>query len=155
MKALSLTQPWAQLVVWGQKQFETRSWRTAHRGPIAIHASKSFPKWAREFCDDEHFFEVLGSNWAESAPLGAIVGIVSVISCLPTEVVIEQTISMDEQAFGDWSPGRYAWGLNGPLWLIDPIPVRGMLGLWTLPQDVEGRLTVKLSHHRHPTENVR
>ena len=46
MKALSLTQPWAELVVLGEKQWETRSWRTSHRGRIAIHAAKKFPAWA-------------------------------------------------------------------------------------------------------------
>jgi hypothetical protein len=42
MKALSLTQPWATLVVTGEKEVETRSWRTNHSGMIAIHASKGF-----------------------------------------------------------------------------------------------------------------
>ncbi len=40
MKALSLLQPWATLVVIGVKQIETRSWSTAYRGPLLIHASK-------------------------------------------------------------------------------------------------------------------
>lgn len=40
MKALTLTQPWASLVELGEKWIETRSWRTGHRGPIAIHAGK-------------------------------------------------------------------------------------------------------------------
>ena len=38
MKALSLRQPWATLVAIGAKQIETRSWSTAYRGTIAIHA---------------------------------------------------------------------------------------------------------------------
>ena len=40
MKVLSLLQPWATLVVMGIKQIETRSWSTAHRGTLLIHASK-------------------------------------------------------------------------------------------------------------------
>lgn len=50
MKALSLTQPWATLVAIGAKHIETRSWSSSFRGRIAIHASKGFPKHARDFC---------------------------------------------------------------------------------------------------------
>ena len=53
MKALTLTQPWATLVAIGAKRIETRSWRTSYRGPLAIHAAKGFPKWAREFAQDD------------------------------------------------------------------------------------------------------
>lgn len=40
MKAITIWQPWASLWVCGAKQFETRSWATSYRGPIAIHAGK-------------------------------------------------------------------------------------------------------------------
>jgi activating signal cointegrator 1 len=43
MKALSLMQPWATLLICGEKTVETRSWRTSHRGLLAVHASKTFP----------------------------------------------------------------------------------------------------------------
>ena len=39
MKALTIWQPWASLLVSGQKKYETRSWATTYRGPIAIHAA--------------------------------------------------------------------------------------------------------------------
>jgi hypothetical protein len=39
--ALSLKQPWAALVVGGVKSVEIRSWPTARRGPILIHAAGS------------------------------------------------------------------------------------------------------------------
>jgi len=41
IKAISLWQPWASLVIGGHKQFETRSWRTRYRGLLAIHAARS------------------------------------------------------------------------------------------------------------------
>lgn len=49
MKAISLTQPWATAIAVGVKQWETRSWPTGFRGPVAIHAAKGMPKWAKEF----------------------------------------------------------------------------------------------------------
>lgn len=41
MKALTIHQPWAQLIALGVKTIETRSWSTRHRGAIAIHAGAS------------------------------------------------------------------------------------------------------------------
>ncbi len=41
MKAITLWQPWATLVAIGAKRFETRSWSTHYRGPLAIHAAKT------------------------------------------------------------------------------------------------------------------
>lgn len=40
MKALSLTQPWAWLVVHAGKDIENRTWNTPLRGDFLIHASK-------------------------------------------------------------------------------------------------------------------
>ena len=39
MKAITIWQPWASLIAVGAKGFETRSWKTSYRGPIAIHAA--------------------------------------------------------------------------------------------------------------------
>ncbi|UWG96803.1 ASCH domain-containing protein [Dehalobacter sp. DCM] len=39
MKAITLWQPWASLLACGAKKYETRSWDTSYRGPIAIHAA--------------------------------------------------------------------------------------------------------------------
>ena len=41
MKAISIKQPWAWLIISGYKTVENRKWYTAHRGDILIHASKS------------------------------------------------------------------------------------------------------------------
>lgn len=39
MKAISIRQPYAWLVVHGIKRVENRSWTTTHRGPLLIHAA--------------------------------------------------------------------------------------------------------------------
>ena len=43
MKALTIWQPWASLIARSVKQYETRSWATQYRGPIAIHAAMKNP----------------------------------------------------------------------------------------------------------------
>lgn len=40
MKALSVRQPWAELIASGAKTFEVRTWQTQYRGPLLICASK-------------------------------------------------------------------------------------------------------------------
>lgn len=40
MKAISIRQPWAWLIVNGYKDIENRTWNTKYRGPVLIHASK-------------------------------------------------------------------------------------------------------------------
>lgn len=49
MKALSILQPWAWLIVNGHKDIENRCWRTTYRGRFLVHAGKS---WGPEQRDD-------------------------------------------------------------------------------------------------------
>jgi hypothetical protein len=39
MKAITIKQPWASLIVHGIKDIENRSWKTNYRGKILIHAA--------------------------------------------------------------------------------------------------------------------
>jgi hypothetical protein len=41
MKAISIRQPWANLIASGQKTIETRAWETAYRGDLLIVSSSS------------------------------------------------------------------------------------------------------------------
>src|SRR6266850_2664278 len=109
MKAISLTQPWAALVAIGAKRYETRSWRTEFRDRLIIHASKGFPRWARECCEEPVFKEALaqaGYDRWQSLPVGAILGSVWLLDCVPTESV---QVDDREREFGDYEPGRWAW----------------------------------------------
>lgn len=131
MKCLSLTQPWATLVILGEKAFETRSWQTAYKGPLAIHASKGFPKEAKELCKESPFREVLHKHGllAHMLPLGAVLGIVELKGCCRVETV-EEKISDQEWDFGNYDAGRFAWHLANPAAFDVPIPEKGALQLW-------------------------
>lgn len=142
MKALTLTQPWATLVAIGAKQVETRSWRTTYRGPIAIHSAKGFPRWARDLCSQEPFAGVLERAPLMGLPmpghsLGVVLCIVNLWACKPTEDVVH-VLGRHERAFGDYSAGRYAWGLRVMRVLPQPVPAKGALGLWEwTPMEVQ------------------
>jgi hypothetical protein len=165
MKALSLTQPWASLVAIGAKRIETRSWGTRYRGPLAIHASKGFPKWAQETCDEKPFYGVLikaGLLWPMgdetlthraverylTMPLGAFVAVATLNDVgliTPGGRVFlgasgTKCVADDELAFGDYTPGRWAWLLADVKRLPEPIPCKGALGLWTVSDDIARQL---------------
>lgn len=133
MKALSLTQPWASLVAIGAKHVETRSWQTPFRGPLAIHAAKVFPPYARDFAEEILPYRSLFVHGlrARDLPLGAIVATCRLVGCVRTELMWD--ISEQEREFGDYSPGRWAWVLEDIVRLPEPIPARGALGLWYWP----------------------
>ncbi len=163
MKAITLTQPWATLVAIGAKRIETRSWKTDYRGPLAIHAAKGFPKFARDICMYKPFVCALmehdyATGYVNSEipmllypdekplPLGEIVATCQLVRVAriqhPPEKIqgwrwdgpdgkqYEFELSNDEIAFGNYSPGRYAWMLDDIQPLSDPIPAKGKLGLW-------------------------
>jgi hypothetical protein len=37
MKVITIIQPWATLIAINEKRFETRSWATKYRGPLATN----------------------------------------------------------------------------------------------------------------------
>jgi len=43
MKALTISQPYASLIVSGKKWVENRTWGTSYRGMLAIHLTCAWP----------------------------------------------------------------------------------------------------------------
>lgn len=162
MKALTLTQPWASLVAIGAKRIETRSWRTAYRGALAIHAAKGFPKDAQINLETFVFYgafrpdnaamlqregvrlvpNACAREVAGNLPLGAVIATCRLITCIPTRELQENSIIDDhERAFGNYEPGRWAW-LLADVKPCEPIPAKGALSLWdweSLTQRVPAR----------------
>lgn len=76
MKALSLRQPWAWLVVHGGKTIENRKWNTKFRGEFLIHAAKGMT--GDEYADALEFAMSVNNRnpFPQSADLrrGGIIG---------------------------------------------------------------------------------
>lgn len=143
MRALSLLQPWASLVILALKRVETRSWEAPERakGRIAIHASKALRRAEADLFHESPFREAFGELGIESVdelPLGAILGTVGLSGCWPVEHFLGK-ISARERAFGNYSNDegqRYGWVLERPMPIDNVIFCKGSLGLWTVPADV-------------------
>ena len=78
MKALSIQQPWAWLIVNGYKPVENRSWPTTYRGPLLIHAGKKIDTDGLEWIRDE-FPQI---ELPQRFEVGGIVGRVQISDCV-------------------------------------------------------------------------
>jgi hypothetical protein len=149
VKALSIQQPWCSAIAYGPKRIENRTWAApqwALGTTIALHASKG-PDWQAP----EMAWTAAGispykpgaprKHWEGSLPLGAIVAVAVVADC----------------HFGGFEhPDCSPWGARDQFhWLLrdirplrDPVPARGMLGLWTVPEDTESAIRAQLGETR-------
>ena len=110
MKALSLTQPYANFIRDGIKTIETRKWKTNYRGPILICATKQKVKNA------------LGQI---NLPTGMAVCIIDIIDCR------KMTRDDEEEACFPWDEKLWAWPLDN-LKVITPFPVKGQLNIFNV-----------------------
>lgn len=142
MRAISLHQPYATACFARAKDgeilktVETRHWPTQVRGPLAIHAAK---RWTREEAEDWPRFARFYRDWPEDPPLGAIIGVVQLVDCIPTERLVDQ-ITAREAEWGNYGPKRFAWVLDHPRRLPQPMPCRGFQGFFDVPFDLPGTL---------------
>jgi hypothetical protein len=115
MKALSVKQPWASLIMSGRKTLEIRGVAIKYRGPLAICSSQLPDKAAVARLDC-------------SGPLGVFLGLVEVVGCRPFAVEDERL------ALCGVDPQRklFAWELQCPRKLATPPPIKGALGLFDL-----------------------
>lgn len=101
MKALSIKQPWANLIASGEKTIETRLWATDYRGPLLIVSSKT-PK---------------------IEPAGYALAIAEVVDCHPMRTADEAAARCERY------PGAFSWVLKN-VRKVPIFPVRGKLGLY-------------------------
>ena len=151
MKAITIWQPWASLAAIKKKRYETRSWATRYRGPIAIHAAKR-PFDPMDFAIfDPHFAEAMTEAFKEAEmsvhllPFGCIIATAELVDCHRIRVDPKSyqvalydscgnqtsvSISSKEILFGDWTPGRFAWDFKNVVMLPEPVPAKGGQRLW-------------------------
>lgn len=125
MKALSIRQPWAWLIVHGHKPVENRGWPTKVRGRVLVHAAKGMTRdeyedvacWMadmqRRGCQE---MQGIVLPAFEDLQRGGIVGAVDIVDCVTDH------------------PSRFFFGPHGFV-LANPEalpfrPLRGMLGFF-------------------------
>lgn len=116
MKALSLKQPWAELILQGKKRIELRKWNTKFCGEFLIHASKK---------PDENAMRKFGFK---DLSCGFIVGKAELVNVKKyendKEFVKDKNLHL---ATRKW--GNFGFILKN-VQRIKPIPAKGNLGFW-------------------------
>ncbi len=151
MKAITVHNPWSWLLAILAKKYETRSWATKYRGPIAIHAGLAYDNcFLNEFAEAAHAaLKTLlpGFSCMHELPRGCVIATAELVQCWEVDsinrfgdpflaasngkVTSYITItSKTDQLFGDFTPGRFAWEFANMRMLDMPIPAKGKQGLW-------------------------
>ncbi len=127
MKAITIKQPWASLIVHGIKDIENRTWPCPKKyigQRVLIHASSCSWTWHRVLSymtkPMASIFEKLGYNgeWVRNQPTGSIIGSVKIVDCVQNHPSV-------------WAEkGVYNWVLANPILFEKPIPAKGKLSFW-------------------------
>lgn len=124
MKAITIKEPFATLVKDGIKIYETRSWKTKYRGELYIHAGKSISK-------SNNVPTAINYLKSEMKP-GYILCKVKLVDCIEmtSDFIDYIKDNTNEEDYGRYEIGRYAWKMEVIEVLKEPIPCKGQLGLW-------------------------
>ena len=125
MRALSIRQPWAWLIVHGWKDIENRDWYTPMRRGFLVHAAKGMTRGEYEAARDFVIYDLcdrydLGADFRfpdeHELERGGIVGEATIVDCV-------------EASDSPWFFGRYGFVLRD----AKPLPFqpcRGALGFF-------------------------
>ncbi len=123
MQALSVQQPWAELISSGRKTIELRSWSTGHRGDLLICAGQRF--------------DVRGSHHRVDGPGGVARAVVDLYEIRPATIDDAEAGGVTaEQMHGELlrcaAKGQtlYAWLLRD-VRAVEPVRISGKLGLFS------------------------
>lgn len=139
MKAITLHQPWASLIVEGVKKIETRSWLPPKQvlgKQIAIHAGRTIVTDLHP--DTEKAIVWLyGPDWVHQVSTRAVVCLARVSSAGRVvanlengNVLLEDGRKVPKDPHGDYRLGRALWFLSEVEPLKQPAPARGFQGFW-------------------------
>ncbi len=115
MKALSIKQPWAWAIIHAGKDVENRTWFTHYRGPLLIHASKSYDMKGKQWIKNE-----FGIRVPAALPRGGIVGQVTLAHCV-------------NGSPSHWFQGPYGFLLEDPK-PLPFVPCKGQLMFFEAPE---------------------
>lgn len=120
MRALTVKQPWAELIITGLKDVENRSRRTTFRGRFAVHAGlrrAEFDDLDLE-CMPAKYRKRIIDAWQRHKYPGRVLGTVELVDCV-------------QNSSSPWAiDGYWHWVLRDPRPYTRAVPAKGQLGLW-------------------------
>ena len=143
MKAISLKQPWAWLMVNGYKMPEFRNRRDSFRGECYVHASKQMDKTAFDWIAMHIPFPYIKEFMTNRLPplgmfnVGKIIGKFTVMDCLPVALAREKYPNDIWLKMAGDSLGKYAFITESPISLPphEQFEIKGKVSplFWDVP----------------------
>jgi hypothetical protein len=137
VKAISLWQPWASLWLSPRKIHETRHWSISvpKNGVwMAVHAAKRPEKRL-----DPQLLSIVradfGDDWFDKLPRGAVIGRVWLTGCVRINDALRTSTTIDDLVCGNFATGRFGWKRSTFEALKEPVPYRGLQGMFSVPDD--------------------
>ena len=125
MKCLSVSQPFAYLIVKGKKTIELRNWNTSFRGEFLVHAPIKIRK------DDCKRLKINAK-----LPTGAIIGKVEIYKVKNYKTKSEVTKDSNKHlASKNFHNRKYGFCLQKAKEFLVPIPYKGALGFFDVKLD--------------------
>lgn len=133
MPCLTIREPWASAVLRTEdrKTVENRTWHTALRGRVGIHAGAALDRSPRG--NPGILERAWGNRHPSELDLGAVLGTVRIVDC---HMQGESGCACEDNPwaeFGFRDLGQrptFHWVLDDPEVFVNPIPARGALQLW-------------------------
>ena len=126
MKAISVRQPWAILIIQGKKTLDLRAKKMNYRGQLAIHASQSVEKDAcTRFKIDP-----------DTLTVGAVIGVVDLIDIFEVGEKCYQDTLNEHLSHRRYKDGLFGWKIENPIELAEPLIFRGRQGIFNVPNDL-------------------
>jgi activating signal cointegrator 1 len=133
MRAISVLQPSASLLICGVVRRLTRPAQTPYRGVLAVHAGSRFPPATRALCHREPYKTLLRRanhhGWSV-LPCGVVLGTAQLVACTRVEEFAWEAGS--EPDAGGYQPGSWVWEFANPAPLAVPVPMSGRLGVFEI-----------------------
>jgi hypothetical protein len=126
VKAISIRQPWAELILQGRRTIEPRTWQKNYRGRLVVHASQTV---GDEAC------VAYGLDPARVVR-GALIGTVELVDILPLDERGWEALRDQHLSLRDFPGPMFGWRLEDPQRLPQPIPMRGRMSLFNVPDEV-------------------
>lgn len=126
--AISIRQPWAELILLGVKSIELRSWSTEYRGRLWLHTGRKGNPALEEEYNLPNLFK------------GGYIGSVVLAAIVPMDRDRWESWRDKHLDPGSYRAGTYAWVFSAPRRLQKPIPGPGQLNLFSPGNAVEAEL---------------
>ena len=123
MKVLTIKQPWATLIMQGNKRYEFRSWQTKYRWELLIHAGKEIDKEA---------MKRLSKYLPKELPVEKILGKVTLVDCIKISPEFKELLLKENRDIYTKSSFQenYGWQVLDVEVFEKQIEVKGHLSLW-------------------------